>query len=144
MVNPIAAYWLHDSRLFKQLHQLSNSPEHDNTAPPISHRAVARYLYLQLELVQSVFVPINDTIVQCIHVSSMTMDRALLNATIKFFSHSAALEHLTSTFKVQKAQYWLRALLKLKRLLFDVSSPYYKVTTHVYDMLHRPILISFS
>lgn len=129
LVNPIATYWLRESSLFKQLNAFATTNP-TNTTTLISNHAVARYLYLQVELVESVFMPINDTIVECIKISSININSTLLNSMMKFFK-STSVEYLTATFTVEKARYWLGVLIKLKKMLFDASSPYYQVTIAV-------------
>lgn len=126
LVNPVAAYWLHESGLFKHLTNIANNTLHGHASVSISNSAVARYLHLQLELVESVFMPLNDTIVQCIKNSNNNFS-TLASPLIKFFKSATALEHLTSTFMIKKSQYWLGVLLKLKKMLLQASSPYYQV-----------------
>jgi hypothetical protein len=128
LVNPVATYWLHESRLFKQLHHIvSGDASYSHNCASISNRAVARYLFLQLELVESVFMPINDMVVQCINISSNTSAIPLTSSMMKLFKNTSTLELLRSTFMIEKARYWLGMLIKLKKLLLEATSPYYQV-----------------
>lgn len=125
----MAARWLFESQLFKQLQYIVDDG-HGHTCAPISNHAVARYLSLQFELVESVFMPINDLIVQCIHISNNISGSIVASATLKLCTHAATLEYLRRTFAIEKAHYWLGMLVKLKKLLYEATSPYYQVRTY--------------
>jgi len=126
LVNPIAAFWVHNSGLFKQLAHIANNTPRVHASQSISNSAVARYLHLQLELVESIFLPINDAIVECIKANNNN-NVVLDDSSIKFFKSSSTLQALTSIFMIKKPKYWISALLKLKKLLLQASSQYYQV-----------------
>jgi hypothetical protein len=123
LINPIAAYWINDSTLFKQLHDISQGC----STKSISHRATAFYLWMQLELVNTVFIPINETIIRCINYSHDINSAAVNSDAVKQIKGRSALEFLTSTFQTKKALYWLKAQLKLNKLLLDPGSDYYQL-----------------